>query len=159
MYMVIKVAAGRQQHSQVQNMTPSPNSRSSLPFGSTLLLSCMQGHTNRRHSGRSHVAASEAGQSKHRTCKSSWQLAGTSSKSSSSAGLQGVILQPHLWEDVDLGADVLQVALRVEAQVVGHGDPQDAAAALRPVVLDERRDLAPLAHARAIPQEEPRSFA
>ena len=68
-------------------------------------------------------------------------------------------MKPHLREDVDLGADVLQVALGVEPQVVGHGYPQDAAAALRPVVLDERRDLAPLAHARAIPQEEPRSFA
>ena len=51
-------------------------------------------------------------------------------------------------------AHVCKVAHGIVAQVVGHGYPQAAAAARTLVFQDEGRDLAALANARAIPQEE-----
>ncbi len=56
-------------------------------------------------------------------------------------------------------ADVLEVALRVLDQVCRDGEPEHAAAALEPVLQDERRDRAALADARAVAEEEARAGA
>ena len=55
-----------------------------------------------------------------------------------------------------VAADRRPVALRVLDQLVGFGDPDSAAAALEPVVENDRRDLAALAGAGAVAEDQPR---
>ena len=51
--------------------------------------------------------------------------------------------------------DVVQVALRVAAEVRTSGNPQVPSPASRDVVQDHRCDLPSLPHARAVAEEEP----
>jgi hypothetical protein len=61
----------------------------------------------------------------------------------------------YLWIDRDVGgANVRQVPDGVELEVAAGGHPEEAAHALEPALLHVRSDLAALAHACAVPQEE-----
>ena len=54
----------------------------------------------------------------------------------------------------DVAAEIAQVALRVVPQVAARAEPQVLRAAARQVVEDDRRELAPLADAGAVADEE-----
>ena len=63
----------------------------------------------------------------------------------------------HLGEHPDITFDIVQVSLRVIAQVLGDGDPECARALpSHKVLLHSGCDCAPLAHASTVPQEEAR---